>query len=108
MLEEENPMETIEIKSPIVGTFFSHGEWSCGPSKKEPVRVGDHVKSNTIVCIIEAMKVPCPIRAGFEGIIIEILVEDGQKVEYDQVLFRLELNWEWNYDLEPESYVSAE
>lgn len=74
----------IEIKSPIVGTFYSRP----APDKEPFVKVGDMVKKGDIVCIIEAMKLMNDINAEEDGEIIEICVSDGDMVEYGQVLFK--------------------
>lgn len=73
------------ITSPMVGTFYS------SPSPENPpyTKSGDKVSSDTIVCIIEAMKIMNEIQAEQSGAIAEILVESGQPVEYGQRLFRL-------------------
>ncbi|KAB8128468.1 acetyl-CoA carboxylase biotin carboxyl carrier protein [Gracilibacillus oryzae] len=74
-----------EIKSPMVGTFYS------SPSPDQPVFVqtGDTVSGDTIVCIVEAMKLFNEIEADVNGTITEILVENGELVEYGQPLFRI-------------------
>lgn len=74
-----------EIKSPIVGTFYA----TASPDSKAYVEVGSHVDSQTVVCIIEAMKVMNEIKAEVSGTITEILVDNGQAVEYGQLLFRV-------------------
>lgn len=74
----------IEIKSPIVGTFYSRP----APDKEPFVKVGDMVKKGDTVCIIEAMKLMNDINAEEDGEIIEICVSDGDMVEYGQVLFK--------------------
>ena len=74
------------IESPIVGTFYR----SSAPGAEPLVKVGSSVDSETNVCIIEAMKVMNEIKAEKSGIIKEILVENGQPVEYGQPLFVLE------------------
>ena len=74
------------IESPIVGTFYR----SSAPGAEPFVKVGSSVDSETNVCIIEAMKVMNEIKAEKSGIIKEILVENGQPVEYGQPLFVLE------------------
>jgi acetyl-CoA carboxylase biotin carboxyl carrier protein len=79
---EEN---LVEIKSPIVGTFYA----TPSPDSESYVEVGSAVSAQTIVCIIEAMKVMNEIKAETEGTIVEILVTNGQAVEYGQVLFRV-------------------
>lgn len=73
------------ITSPMVGTFYS------SPSPENPpyAKSGDQVSSDTIVCIIEAMKIMNEIQAEQSGTIAEILVENGQPVEYGQRLYRL-------------------
>lgn len=74
-----------EIKSPIVGTFYA----TPSPDSEDYVDVGSHVDPQTVVCIIEAMKVMNEIKAEVSGTISEILVTNGQAVEYGQVLFRV-------------------
>ena len=74
------------IKSPMVGTYFS------APSPESPsfVSVGDSVTADSVVCIIEAMKVMNEITADVKGKIAEVLVGNGDNVEYGQALFRLQ------------------
>ena len=74
-----------EVKSPIVGTFYA----TPSPDSEPYVEVGSAVNSQTIVCIIEAMKVMNEIKAETEGTIVDILVKNGQAVEYGQVLFKV-------------------
>lgn len=73
------------ITSPMVGTFYS------APSPESPAfaKIGDAVKDDSVVCIIEAMKIMNEIQAEAKGKITEILVENGQPVEFGQKLFRL-------------------
>lgn len=71
------------IKSPIVGTFYS----APSPSSDPFVRIGDRVEQDTVVCIIEAMKLMNEIQAEVSGEISRIYVENGQPVEYGQALF---------------------
>lgn len=73
------------ITSPMVGTFYS----SPSPESDAYVKSGDNVSNDTIVCIIEAMKIMNEIQAEQSGSIAEVLVENGQPVEYGQKLFRL-------------------
>ena len=73
------------IESPIVGTFYR----SSAPGAEPLVKVGSSVDSETNVCIIEAMKVMNEIKAEKSGIIKEILVENGQPVEFGQPMFVL-------------------
>jgi acetyl-CoA carboxylase biotin carboxyl carrier protein len=77
--------KTIVIESPMVGTYFS----SSAPDAPSFVSVGSVVHSDSIVCIIEAMKVFTDIPAGVSGTIAAILVKNGQPVEFGQPLFRL-------------------
>lgn len=77
--------DLVEIKSPIVGTFYV----TPGPDAEHYVEVGSKVGTQTVVCIIEAMKVMNEIKAETSGTIVEILVTNGQAVEYGQVLFKV-------------------
>ncbi|MFN7251706.1 MAG: acetyl-CoA carboxylase biotin carboxyl carrier protein [Anaerobacillus sp.] len=72
-----------KITSPMVGTFYA----APSPDAPEYVKKGDQVKSDTIVCIVEAMKLMNELEAEVNGEIVEILVENGQLVEYGQPLF---------------------
>ncbi len=76
----------IEIKSPMVGTFYR----SPSPDKPSYVQVGDTIKTGSVVCIIEAMKLFNEIESEVAGKIVKVLVEDASPVEYDQVLFLVE------------------
>lgn len=73
----------LEIKSPIVGTFYR----SSSPEKPPYAKVGDMVETGDVVCIVEAMKLFNEIESEISGKIVKVLVEDAQPVEYDQVLF---------------------
>ena len=75
--------DLIEITSPMVGTFYR----APAPDADPYVRVGDPVHEDTVVCIIEAMKVMNEIKAETEGTIVEVKVGDGEAVEFGQVLF---------------------
>ena len=77
--------DLVEIKSPIVGTFYA----TPSPDSEPYVELGSTVKPQTVVCIIEAMKVMNEIKAETGGTIAEILVTNGQAVEYGQVLFKV-------------------
>ena len=79
-----NPDKVIE--SPTVGTFYR----SSAPGAEPFVKVGSHVDANTTVAVVEAMKVMNEIKAEKSGVIKEILLENGQPVEYGQPLFVLE------------------
>ena len=86
---EAAPKEThLEVKSPMVGTFYSAPE----PGAKPYVSGGTRVSKGQIVCIIEAMKIMNEIESEYSGVIKEILVQDAQPVEYGQVLFRIDPN----------------
>jgi acetyl-CoA carboxylase biotin carboxyl carrier protein len=84
--EAAKPDHSVYIKSPLVGTFYAAPKPDADPF----VKVGTRVSVDTIVCLIEAMKVYNDIKSGVSGTIAEILVENGQPVEYDQKLFRVE------------------
>jgi len=73
----------IKIESPIVGTFYR----SPGPDKDPFVKEGDTVGADSVVCIVEAMKLMNEIQAETSGEIVKIYVENGQPVEYGQPLF---------------------
>lgn len=75
----------IEVCSPIVGTFYR----ASSPDAAPFVSVGDTVKKGDVLCIVEAMKLMNEIEAEMSGTIAEILVENGQPIEYDQPLFRI-------------------
>ena len=77
-----------EVKSPMIGTFYRKPS----PDADSYVEVGSVVEPDTVVCIIEAMKVMNEIKAEVKGAIAEVLVEDGKPVEYGQALFRIEPN----------------
>jgi len=73
------------IDSPMVGTFYS----SPAPDQPTFVKVGDKVSNDTVVCIIEAMKVMNEVKAGASGTVTEVLIENGQPVEFGTPLFRI-------------------
>ncbi len=73
------------IKSPMVGTCYMKPS----PTSEPYVEVGSHVKKGTVLCIIEAMKLMNEIESEFDGEIAEILVKDGETVEYGKPLFRI-------------------
>ena len=76
---------TIVIRSPMVGTYYA----SSAPDASPFVAIGSAIQPDSTVCIIEAMKVFTDIPAGVSGTISEILVKNGQAVEFDQPLFRV-------------------
>lgn len=71
------------VKSPIVGTYYK----AASPDSDPFINVGDKVSTGQTLCIVEAMKIMNEIEAEFSGTIQEILIEDGQAVEFDQPLF---------------------
>lgn len=81
--QENDNLKT--INAPMVGTFYK----SPSPEEKPYVQVGDSVSNESTVCILEAMKLFNEIQAEVTGEIAEILVEDGQMVEYGQPLFKV-------------------
>ncbi len=83
--QEKSEAPGAHVTSPMVGTFYS------SPSPDDPsfVKVGDKIDKNTIVCIIEAMKVMNEVKAGVTGTVTEILVESGHPVEFGTKLFRI-------------------
>ena len=76
----------LEIKSELVGTFYSKP----APDKDDYVKVGARVSTDTVVCKVEAMKIFNDITAKCAGTIAEVCVQNSQFVEFDQVLFRVE------------------
>ena len=82
------PAEALHlIKSPIVGTFFE----APSPSSPPFVEAGSKVKAGSVLCIVEAMKLMNEIESDVAGVVVERLVENGQPVEYGQLLFRIRL-----------------
>ena len=91
---EEEPEEGVleaansaYITSPIVGTFYA----SSSPESPTFVKVGDTVQKDTVVCIVEAMKVMNEIKAGVEGRVLATLVESAQPIEFGTKLFRIQV-----------------
>jgi acetyl-CoA carboxylase biotin carboxyl carrier protein len=84
----EAPKEDVNSKyvtSPMVGTCYT------SPSPEDPpfIKVGDKVDKNSVVCIIEAMKVMNEIKANVAGTVAEVLIDTGQPVEFGSKLFRI-------------------
>jgi len=77
---------TVEIKAPMVGTFYR----APSPDTDPYVRVGDIVEPGKVLCIIEAMKLMNEIEAEFKGRVVDVLVENAQPVEFGQAMFRIE------------------
>ncbi len=75
----------VEIKSPMVGVYYA----SPSPDAKPFVSVGSHVKKGDVLCIIEAMKLMNEITAEVDGEVVDVCVENGQVVEYAQILFKV-------------------
>lgn len=73
------------VKSPMVGTFYLKPD----PNSNPYVEIGKRVKKGDILCIIEAMKLMNEIECEFDGEIVEILVKDGEMVEYGKPLFKI-------------------
>ncbi len=82
---EVHEQGTITVKSPMVGTFYR----SSKPDSDHLVEVGDQVHEDTVLCIIEAMKVMNEIKAEHKGRIAKVLTENGEPVEYGQPLFAI-------------------
>ena len=80
---EDSTAGLLEVKSPIVGTFYR----SASPDKPAYAKVGDSIEKGDTVCIVEAMKLFNEIESEVSGTIVKVMVEDAAPVEYDQVLF---------------------
>ena len=80
------PANIHEVKSPMVGSFYRAPSPEADPFVKE----GDRVEENTVICIIEAMKVMNEITAGISGVVREILVKNGESVEFGQPILRIQ------------------
>lgn len=78
----------LEVKSPMVGTYYAQPE----PGAKPYVSVGARIEKGQILCIIEAMKIMNEIESEFSGVVKEVNVSDSQPVEYGQVLIRIDPN----------------
>ncbi|MEN8150390.1 MAG: acetyl-CoA carboxylase biotin carboxyl carrier protein [Planctomycetota bacterium] len=83
--EEEDRSNLIEVPSPMVGSFYR----ASSPDTDPFVEVGDRIDEESVVCIIEAMKVMNEIKAEVSGEVVEILVQNGEAVEFGQPLFLL-------------------
>ena len=75
----------VNIESPIVGTFYQ----ASSPDSEPYAKVGDTVDADTVVCIIEAMKVMNEIKAETSGVITEVCCKDGEAIEFGQVLYKV-------------------
>jgi acetyl-CoA carboxylase biotin carboxyl carrier protein len=87
-VEAPKGAKLLEVKSPMVGTFYRSPE----PGAASYVAEGQRIEKGQILCIIEAMKIMNEIESEFSGVIREILASDAQPVEYGQVLFRIDPN----------------
>jgi len=85
---EATKPKLLEVKSPMVGTYYAAPE----PGAKPYVSVGSRIAKGQILCIIEAMKIMNEIESEFSGVVTEIAVQDAHPVEYGQVLFRIDPN----------------
>lgn len=85
---EESTGNLLEIRSPIVGTFYR----SASPDKPPYVKVGDSIAAGDVVCIVEAMKLFNEIESEVSGKIVKVLIEEAKPVEYDQVLYLVDPN----------------
>ena len=81
----KEPSNLYEITSPMVGTFYS----AASPDAPPYVSIGQEVTEDTVVCIIEAMKVMNEIKAEARGVLAEVVAENGKPVQYGQPLFRI-------------------
>jgi acetyl-CoA carboxylase biotin carboxyl carrier protein len=84
-VEEETRVELVVVKSPIVGTFYRCPE----PGAASFVEVGERVKKDQVLCIIEAMKLMNEITSEYDGEIVSAYVENGQPVQYGERLFAI-------------------
>ena len=85
----EQPVDEnhIEIKSPMVGTFYTASD-----PKAEPfVKVGDSVKEGDVLCIVEAMKLMNEIESEYSGVIVKLLIENSKPVQYNEPLFLIDV-----------------
>jgi len=78
----------LEVKSPMVGTYYGAPE----PGAKPYIAVGDRISKGQILCIIEAMKIMNEIESEFDGVVKEINAQNAHPVEYGQILFRIDPN----------------
>lgn len=84
--EDKNAVKTVEIKSPMVGTFYR------APNPEAPayVEIGTVIEPGQVICIIEAMKLMNEIKSEIKGKVLEILVDNAEPVEFGQPLFLIE------------------
>jgi acetyl-CoA carboxylase biotin carboxyl carrier protein len=84
----EQKSKFLEVKSPMVGTYYGAPE----PGAKPYLTVGERIGKGQILCIIEAMKIMNEIESEFDGVVKEILAQNAHPVEYGQVLLRIDPN----------------
>jgi acetyl-CoA carboxylase biotin carboxyl carrier protein len=84
----EQKSKFLEVKSPMVGTYYGAPE----PGAKPYLAVGERISKGQILCIIEAMKIMNEIESEFDGVVKEILAQNAHPVEYGQVLLRIDPN----------------
>jgi len=84
--KEEGSVKTVEVKSPMVGTFYR----SPSPEAAPYVEIGQNIEPGQVVCIIEAMKLMNEIKSEARGKILEILVDNAEPVEFGQPIFLIE------------------
>ena len=77
---------TVLVKSPMVGTFYA----APAPDQPAYVTAGKAVKDGDVLCIVEAMKLMNEIKSEIQGTVVEVLVKNGQPVEFDQPLFKIQ------------------
>jgi len=78
--------DVLEIKTPMVGTFYR----APSPDAKPFVQVGDRISRGQTICIIEAMKIMNEIESEYDGVVVDLLVQNSQPVQFGQPLFRIE------------------
>jgi len=83
---EKNEIKTVEIKSPMVGTFYR----APNPEAAAYVEIGATIEPGQVICIIEAMKLMNEIKSEIKGKILEVLVDNAEPVEFGQPLFLIE------------------
>ncbi len=80
-----NDPNVVTVRSPMVGTYYA----SPAPDQPAYIKVGQSVKEGDVLCIVEAMKLMNEIKAEMSGVIAEVLLENGQPIEYDQPIVKI-------------------
>lgn len=83
----QEPSNIVVIKSPMVGTFYA----SPAPDQPPYVAGGKKIKTGDVLCIVEAMKLMNEIKAEISGTVVEVMVKNGQPVEFDQPLIKVQI-----------------